>query len=60
MLDALLQIRRLGEEMGDERIKRQLDDVCAAIREVLAQLGIPSTGYVLVPSQERGTERSHE
>ena len=57
MLDALLQIRQLGEEMGDERIKRQLDDVCAAISEVLAQLGIPSSGCALVPSKAAAERR---
>jgi len=50
MLDALLQIRTLGEEMGDERIKRQLDEVCIAITEVLSQLEISSAGFALKPS----------
>ncbi|GHO77213.1 hypothetical protein KSD_49840 [Ktedonobacter sp. SOSP1-85] len=41
MLKALLEFLQHIEEVGDERIKRQRDDVCLAIREVLAQLGIP-------------------
>jgi integrase len=41
ILTALLTFLQPNEEMGDERLKRQLDDVCLAIREVLAQLGTP-------------------
>jgi len=39
MLNALLVFLQQGENMEDDRIKRQLDDVCIAIREVLAQIG---------------------
>jgi hypothetical protein len=38
MLSALLLFLQQRDDMVDERIKRQLDDVCIAIREVLAQL----------------------
>jgi integrase len=42
MLNSLLAFLQHGEELADERMKRQLDDVCLAIREVLAQIGTPS------------------
>jgi integrase len=45
MLDALLNFRQFGEGMVDGRIKRQLDDVCTAIAEVLAQLGKPDLNW---------------
>ncbi len=50
MLSTLLTFLQHSEELADGRIKRQLDDVCLAIREVLAQLGIPA------PTQDSGSE----
>jgi len=38
MLSALLTFLQVEEGLVDERIRRQLDDVCLAIREVLAQV----------------------
>jgi hypothetical protein len=50
MLSTLLTFLQHSEELVDRRIKRQLDDVCLAIREVLAQLGVPA------PTQDNESE----
>lgn len=52
MLDSLLTFLQQGEGMGDDRIKQQLDDVCIAITEVLAQMEEPS----LNPTNKKETE----
>lgn len=43
MLSALLTFLQSEETLVDERIKRQLDDVCLAIREVLSQVRTSSS-----------------
>jgi hypothetical protein len=42
MLSTLLTFLQHSQELVDGRIKRQLDDVCLAIREVLAQIARPA------------------
>ncbi len=52
MLDSLLAFLQFGEGMKDDRIKQQLDDVCIAMREVLAQIG----GRSFTPTTEKEVE----
>ncbi len=54
MLSALLLFLQQREDMVDERIKRQLDDVCIAIREVLAQLeDLPAPNAMGIATEQR-------
>lgn len=54
MLSALLLFLQQRDDMVDERIKRQLDDVCIAIREVLAQLGDPpASNAIRIATEQR-------
>jgi integrase len=52
MLTSLLTFLQQGEGMADERIRKQLNDVCVAITEVLAQLGTSSPMQLNAPETE--------